>query len=341
MAKQAKKRSAKTSVAKKSKSRGASRRRSTEVRLGGPVVPENDNISRELRDLVPDRLQGTDRFLDIVTWNIKWFNLSDEHRVGQIASAMSEINADIFVLQEIEPSAMDPVAELMKRSGAGYYKVAQGDTGGDQRVTILYDLEFTKTTATPVELFTENPKIPVGNGQKSVFPRRPLHTSVTVFAGEEEPFDFELVGVHLKSQRQDQNGDDGSAQRQASAQHLTNWMLSETPDDDVIIAGDWNAVASKPEWEVIRDLEGEGKIKFESFNNGAEASHFFKNGKGTRLDYFVVSASAANVSPDGASTVIDWNALLREGKTAWRWIVDEFSDHLPVISRFYFTPEHR
>ncbi|MFY9991858.1 MAG: endonuclease/exonuclease/phosphatase family protein [Rhodoplanes sp.] len=316
------------------------RRAAPGTSLGGTTVPENDNITRQLRDLVPDEFEGTDRFLDIVTWNIKWFNLADERRVGVIASAMSEINADIFILQEIEPGAMDPVAEMMKRNGAGYYKVAQGATGGDQRVTILYDIEFAKATTAPMELFTDDPKVAVGSTQKAIFPRRPLRASVTAYAGEDEPFDFELVGVHLKSQRQDRSGDDGSKQRKASAQHLANWMMNDAPDEDVIIAGDWNAVASKPEFSVIRNLESEGKAQFQSFNNGAEASHFFKSGRGTRLDYFVVSASAAAASPDGRSRVISWNALLREGKTAWRWIVDEFSDHLPVISRFYFTAQH-
>ncbi|MFY9736796.1 MAG: hypothetical protein WAL02_16950, partial [Rhodoplanes sp.] len=126
------------------------RRAAPGTSLGGTTVPENDNITRQLRDLVPDEFEGTDRFLDIVTWNIKWFNLADERRVGVIASAMSEINADIFILQEIEPGAMDPVAEMMKRNGAGYYKVAQGATGGDQRVTILYDIEFAKATTAPM-----------------------------------------------------------------------------------------------------------------------------------------------------------------------------------------------
>lgn len=45
-----------------------------------PRIP-NDHISNLLTDLVPDELQGTDRFLDIIAWNIKFFNQRDPQRI--------------------------------------------------------------------------------------------------------------------------------------------------------------------------------------------------------------------------------------------------------------------
>lgn len=301
---------------------------------------ENDRISEALNGFIPDALEGTDRFLDIVTWNIKWFNLQDERRLGVIAQIMSEINADVFILQEIEAGAMDPVADMLKRNGAGYYKIAQGSNGGDQRVTIMYDMEFVRTTANPSELYTDDPVVDTGATRKPIFPRRPLLTPLTVKAGEEEPFDFHLVGVHLKSQRQDRNGDDGSNQRRAAAERLAHWMTTEVPDDDAIIAGDWNAVSSKPEFKVIRDLEAAGQVRFESFAAQNEASHFFKSGKGTRLDYIVVSAGASKVAKD-RSVVLPWTEYLKQGPSALASIIDTVSDHMPVLSRFYFEDKNR
>ncbi len=60
----------------------------------------NDNISRLLKsgDFVPKEFEGSDRFLDIISWNIKFFNDRDPKRVENIRIIMQELNADIFVL---------------------------------------------------------------------------------------------------------------------------------------------------------------------------------------------------------------------------------------------------
>ena len=55
------------------------------------VVAANDNISRLLlsdKDLVPDLDQGSDRFFDLITWNIKFFNDRDPKRVSIITSIL-------------------------------------------------------------------------------------------------------------------------------------------------------------------------------------------------------------------------------------------------------------
>ncbi|NKB17082.1 MAG: hypothetical protein HC770_01455 [Pseudanabaena sp. CRU_2_10] len=71
----------------------------------------NDRISKILRSQVPKNLRGSDRFLDIITWNIRFFNQRDRKRVRTIRNLMEELNADIFVLQEIEEGALDGIAE--------------------------------------------------------------------------------------------------------------------------------------------------------------------------------------------------------------------------------------
>src|SRR5215510_10156716 len=117
---------------------------------------ENDRISTFFRDMVPNALEGTDRFLDIVTWNIKFFNLQDPARITTITRIMAEINADVFVLQEIEDGAMDPIAANLRSIGAGFYKTFYGTMGGDQRVVLMYDTEFVRASANPEELFTDD-----------------------------------------------------------------------------------------------------------------------------------------------------------------------------------------
>jgi endonuclease/exonuclease/phosphatase family metal-dependent hydrolase len=298
----------------------------------------NDKLSSYLQDFVPDSFQGSDRFLDIITWNIKFFNNRDPKRVENILNILRELNADIFVFQEIEVGAFDGIAEELIRSGAGLYKTAYGTTGGDQRVALMYDTEWVKASQTIAELYPENPQVSVEGVDKAVFPRLPLHSSFVAFR-EEEPFDFHLVGVHLKSQR-----GGGNEQRKEASKLLANWLQNQTIDEDVIIAGDWNSPTDRPEWQPFRQLESEGKVKFQSWNNvedQSEASHLSASGRRTRLDLIVVTSSIPSTEGQTEATVINWNAFLENNNSPQlvREVIDTISDHLPVLTRFYFSDQ--
>lgn len=324
--------------------KNTSKSKRTSASRGAPRVA-NDNISALLdpiiegKGLVPAELRGTDRFLDVVCWNIRYFNVRDPDRVKRITNIMSEINADVFILEEIEDDSLDDIARRLTDRGRGLYKVRYGTTGGDQRVAMVYDMEFVRAKEEIAELFPENPKMP-GTARKYVFPRLPLHSYFTCVAqpggsSSAQWFDFHLVGVHLKSQRAS-GGDDGTAQRTAAAKRLADWVKSELGDEpDIIIAGDWNAVPSKPEWAAIRALEQQGKAAFVGWNNGNEASHFYKSGKGTRLDLVMVSADAEENAVTPGAKVIAWKNVFKN-KSVLAKAVENISDHMPVLSRFYF-----
>ncbi|PSF30597.1 hypothetical protein C7H19_23535 [Aphanothece hegewaldii CCALA 016] len=295
-----------------------------------------DNLSRYLKDFIPDQLESDDRFLDIITWNIKFFNTRDSKRVENIKSILQELNADIFVLQEIEEGSLDELAEMLTRSRAGLYKAIYGTTGGDQRVAMLYDMDWVKASNSPIELFaTENLTVSVDGTNKAVFPRLPLYTNFVAFR-EEEPFDFDLVGVHLKSQR-----GGGNEQRAAAAERLAKWITQEATDEDIIIVGDWNAPPERPEWQPLKELEEQGKIKFQGWNEAgdkAEASHLSVGGRRSRLDLIVVTETVPLEKNQEEATVINWNALLDSSNSPQilKEVIDTISDHLPVLTRFYF-----
>lgn len=303
----------------------------------------NDNLSRYLEDFIPDELEGNDKFLDLITWNIKFFNNRDPKRVDNIKSVIQELNADIFVLQEIEFGSLDEVAESLTKAGAGLYKVAYGTTGGDIRVAFMYDMEWVKASMNIEELVANNPTVSVNGTEKPIFPRLPLHSTFVARSinEEEEPFDFHLVGVHLKSQR-----DGGQEQRTGAANNLADWIQTKATDEDIIIAGDWNAPTDRPEWESIRQLEAEGVLKFEGWNgvgDDSEASYLSVGNRRSRLDLVVISEAIQPVETQQEAKVINWNALL-ESKNSPRIlkdIVDNISDHLPVVTRFYFTDKDK
>jgi endonuclease/exonuclease/phosphatase family metal-dependent hydrolase len=295
-----------------------------------PAVAPNDNISAAINEFVPETLRGTDRFLDIVNWNIRYFNELDPARVRLITKIMGEINADIFVLQEIAEDSLDAVASALNGSGAGFYKTAYGESGGTQRVAFVYDTEWVRTKENFRELFQDEPNT-LPNSTKRIFPRFPLHNVMHAFS-QDGNFDFHLAGVHLKAYMGED--DPGTQQRRLSAERLERWSRAETDDRDVIILGDFNKSPEAPEWRVFRDAEQEGHIRFHRWNNANEGSHWYR-GKRSRIDLVIVSASVEQVAVEKEARVIPWKRVF-ESSTLRKDLIARISDHMPVVSRFYF-----
>jgi len=320
------------------------------TRSGGAVTrghvrtAENDNLSEGLADLVPDEMRGTDRFLDVVTWNLRWFNEKDTARSERVTTILRALNADVFVFEEIRNGSLAAVTEQLLNADAGAYEVAYGTTGGDQRVAIMYDLDWIRAKDDIGELFAKGEH--KTSDDKEVFPRLPLRAYFTGRTEpDEEPFDFQLLGLHLKSQR-----GDGTEQREEAAQILADWLTKDSKqvDADVIMIGDWNAPPSADVWKPFRTLENAGKALFTSVNDEDDFSHLMYQSKtkwGSRLDLTAVSmASAAQLSQ--APGVVRWKSLdelltanpnANQLKAYIKEIRETVSDHLPVVSRYYFT----
>lgn len=45
------------------------------------IPPENDHLTRGFEDLIPEKYKGSDSFLDLVNWSIRYFHDRDPARV--------------------------------------------------------------------------------------------------------------------------------------------------------------------------------------------------------------------------------------------------------------------
>ena len=290
------------------------------------------SIVSNLGDFVPDNLEGSDDYLEIVNWNIKFFSGTPE-RTEVIAKIMGEIRADIFVLQEIDYGAMDNVIKILQHLQVGTYKVVYGNTGGDIRVAFVYNLETVRAKDDIVELFNKD-NILADNG-KPAFPRLPLYGYFQVRKSS-QPLDFELIGVHLKSQR---GSNKSWLQRKKAAESLSTWLLNNSKDEDVIIVGDFNSPPDREEWTAFERLEDQDRIKFEMSNDINERSHFYR-GKDSRLDMVLTTqvTPAIKLSNGREAKVITWEQLIgdNDSQEFINIIKDQISDHLPVLSRYYW-----
>jgi endonuclease/exonuclease/phosphatase family metal-dependent hydrolase len=306
------------------------------------IPPSNDRLSKAFKELVPLKYYGSDRFIDLVTWNVRYFNNRDPQRVACIVGILNALNADVIVLQEVEDGSLATVAEQLTKAGAGHYKVAYGTTGGDQRIAMMYDLDWIRSKDTVGELFHRGEYLT--RDKKEAFWRLPLWGYFIGISHVADPFDFQILGVHLKSQR-----GGGDAQRRLAARALAKWLVNDAPkvDADIVITGDWNAPPSDPAWAPLHDLEKKNKALFTRLNDVNEISHLmFRNKKeiGSRLDLEAVTIAASKEMAKDPM-VVRWKSLDNllstnpDAKTIKKYIHDisyEITDHMPVVTRFYF-----
>ncbi len=310
--------------------------------------PENDRFGSlfEAADLVPETQKGHDRYLDVVSWNLRAFHERDPKRVLEVAEVMAEINADLFVLQEVREGSLEPVIRELSARGAGNYEAIYGETGGCQRVAFLYDLDWVRTKDYACELF-ERALVTTPEGQEA-FPRLPLWTSFTLLRAEgieADPIDFQMVGLHLESQR----AESGSAQRGLAAQALSDWMRREACelDSDLILVGDWSQIVSAPEWAPFHALERQGKASFRRISDdGPIARLMYRNAGefGSRVELETLSlASMGHVRPQAGDSIrwIALDQLAQQGeasrlKARIEALRQGPVELLPVMTRFYF-----
>jgi hypothetical protein len=314
--------------------------------MGSKELIANDNISELLGGFDPKFIDNND-FLDIVQWNLRWFNSMEKEREKKIEQVLSLLNSDIFVFQEIEEGSLDNIANSLSKNGKGSYRVVYGTTGGQQRIAIMWDMEWVRTKDDIKELFGKS-AVCTPSG-KDVYPRLPLWSYLYCKStiSNTKGFDFQLVGLHLKSQMDKEGTGEDDLQRTLSAAKLADWLTKEACafDADTILLGDWNEPPDAKAWESFRKLEVDGKVKFTKINDKTDFSHlYYKNRKdvGSRLDLKVITSPFAK-EMNKIGGPIHWleldqllssNAKAGEVKKIIEEIKSEITDHMPVLTRF-------
>lgn len=348
---------------KKALKKGAKKRPSSPSRR---PTAGNDHLSRAFsaKDLVPDEYRGTDRFLDVVQWNIEWFGASrsrakDEKRARLITQILSALNADIFVFQEIagptrnREGALDSVATALTTSDAGDYRVEYTQAGGEQRVAMMWDRDYVRAKVEPNDLFAVGQHT-TDSGKDAFATRTPLHAYFQVREAAVEPgggtktFDFQMLGVHLKAMAE------GYEQRLKSAEVLSDWLTGEAThtDSDAVILGDFNAGPDDRSWAPFHALEGTSKVKFREINDPSDFSYLWLANRSdkftSRIDLQVMTLSSFENVSGAAARVVRWQPIeetiaragdmtAAEVRKVMQEIKQTVSDHLPVVTRFYFT----
>jgi endonuclease/exonuclease/phosphatase family metal-dependent hydrolase len=328
----------------------------------------NDNLSKAFsgKKLVPENYRGTDKFLDVVQWNLEWFGATksrdkDKKRSRLILDILAVLNADILVFQEVagptrnQDGSLDSIAAALTSANAGDYRVEYTRAGGEQRVAMMWDRDFVRAKIEPSDLF-ERGTHTTPDGKDAFATRTPLHAyfsvreNATETGGGTKTYDFQILGVHLKAMTE------GYKQRLHSAKVLADWLTKEAPktDSDAVILGDWNAPPDDKSWAPFHKLEKapNSKIKFSDINDPSDYSYLWLANRSTkfvsRIDLTALTLSSFQNVAGKAAEVVLWQpieeTIARAGEMkasevakVMKEIKEAVSDHLPVVTRFYFT----
>lgn len=204
----------------------------------------------------PPNFCGAKPCIQVGTFNIEWFGATDitrhAHRspttVKQIAKLIADtLDLEVFALEEINSQSAEYGWLKAALAQRGYQLRRIGTSGAEQGVVIGFDADevtlLDDSGNTGIKQMNVRSDINLGNNCRSNNMRLPLYGKFR--AGQ---FDFVFVGVHLKSQlpvagapNPEKCADDV---RRAQVQDILAALpqiLNNAGDQDVIIAGDFNA----------------------------------------------------------------------------------------------------
>ena len=268
---------------------------------------------------------GGEAALRLGTWNLHNFSKwgTTEYRIGDIATEIERLDADILGLQELKvaentqgeaPQAWDVLLEELE----DYEGVHNPWNTFDTTVGLVYK----RSTTTLVEsqaLFTDD---------SFAFPRAPLEATFEIDKGQETA-EVTVIVLHLKA-----FGD--SVDRRRAACDKLDTYLQQTPDAQVVLLGDLNDDPYDPPAEnsfVGTFLDAEPTYHFVTSELAPESVtslgyYHFVDGtriEGEFLDHFILTGPAMN-----AFTTVE--VTIESVPEAER---DDFeqthSDHFPVM----------
>lgn len=255
--------------------------------------------------------------LGIGTFNIAWLGdgINDREQRNdddykRIAKIITEINADIIGLQEIENAmALEKLCQFLND-----YKFIIKKSSGEQNVALLYKESI---EISGIEEY-QPLDVKVGRTRQGL-----------VAHCKKGNFDWSMMIVHLKSTSRFDSTEEMKVEsrnlRRLQSKVLSHWVDSMLTKDekDIIIVGDLNDFPARKKEPTLTTLLENSNIEFLT-----KERRSCKDEKLFSIDHIIVSQSAKKrfiIGSDGT-----YNFFASETQENVRKI----SDHCPVFSRF-------
>ncbi|MCP4503717.1 MAG: hypothetical protein GY822_27640 [Deltaproteobacteria bacterium] len=172
---------------------------------------------------------GRDDALDIATWNIENFP-GAAGSAQQIAELIASMDLDIVVVEEI--TTEDAFNEIDDRLPYHYSALSSHtySDGSSQKLGIFYRRDLLEMDSFSL-LYSGTYE----------FPRPVIRAHFTLVDDRYAPFDFTLLGLHLKAGTQTEDRS-RRADANVKLEEFVRGQVAGSADDDIVILGDFNEV---------------------------------------------------------------------------------------------------
>jgi endonuclease/exonuclease/phosphatase family metal-dependent hydrolase len=309
------------------------------------VVDDNQNRGWIIEKYIYGLSEEVEPTNVVGTWNLEWFSLNTrtDDDLRMIAEVIrDELNAKILILNEIHgeggrdnPRAeSDDLATLLVKLNelGGYYDYIITESGGSQRVAMIYDRD-----AALLNNWYEADIPEYRIQDQDIFCRNPLIAHFTFLQDGLPMNDLLIVGLHLASgKHRTINHDEAMASLRVE---LDNARISGTvcPVDefDILVAGDLNADMFDEKVEEFFSIWDSG-----DFDVLAEDGYPRTNLWGSppqpwsHLDYIIVSRifgsqNGLQGEEINVTSATVWNSL-SDAAGGYDCYEEHYSDHFPV-----------
>ena len=286
--------------------------------------------------------------VEVVTWNIRQFP-QHSTSVDYVKNLLEKWNADIYFFQEINSeSSLITMVNSMPN-----YSYVVDEESGNLGFALVYKNEYI-TYNSKNELWADTANNNDGdsdyeNNAAYQFADRPPMESYLTWTDGTKSIDLYVIGVHYKCCGDDSydasdTGDETTRRHHASLL-LTDYIINNRSNDNVIVLGDFNNTGSQsivnPTLSPFTDqnnydsatsfkmtdlsiLQGPATgYSWQGWTSSYSAAHF---------DHIIINQSMFTVDATSATSVI---ALPTETGLSNSNVSNRISDHQPVMYRFY------
>ena len=286
--------------------------------------------------------------VEVVTWNIRQFP-QHSTSVDYVKNLLEKWNADIYFFQEINSeSSLITMVNSMPN-----YSYVVDEESGNLGFALVYKNQYI-TYNSKNELWADTANNDDGdsdyeNNAAYQFADRPPMESYLTWTDGTKSIDLYVIGVHYKCCGDDSydasdTGDETTRRHHASLL-LTDYIINNRSNDNVIVLGDFNNTGSQsivnPTLSPFTDqnnydsatsfkmtdlsiLQGPATgYSWQGWTSSYSAAHF---------DHIIINQSMFTVDATSATSVI---ALPTETGLSNSNVSNRISDHQPVMYRFY------
>ena len=286
--------------------------------------------------------------VEVVTWNIRQFP-QHSTSVDYVKNLLEKWNADIYFFQEINSeSSLITMVNSMPN-----YSYVVDEESGNLGFALVYKNEHI-TYNSKNELWADTPNNDDGdsdyeNNASYQFADRPPMENYLTWTDGTKSIDLYVIGVHYKCCGDDtydvNDTSDETTRRHHASLLLTDYIVNNRANDNVIVLGDFNNTGSQsvtnPTLSPFADqnnydtassfkmtdlsiLQGPATgYSWQGWTSSYDAAHF---------DHIIINQSMFTVDATSATSVI---ALPTETGLSNSNVSNRISDHQPVIYRFY------